>query len=68
MIETTALQLIFDIAEGLPTACKRIFDMLYKQQMSYQDIAQQLHLNIQTVRNQNARAIAYIRKKLPALV
>lgn len=68
MIETAALELIFDIAQGLPAECKRIFEMLYKHQMSYQDIANQLHLNIQTVRNQNARAIAYIRKRLPALV
>lgn len=67
MIETSALELIFQIAEGLPGECKRIFELLYKEQMSYQDIAEQLQLNVQTVRNQNARAIAYIRKKLSAL-
>lgn len=66
-IETSALELIFQTAEGLPAECKRIFEMLYKQQMGYQDIAEQLQLNVQTVRNQNARAIAYIRKKLSAL-
>lgn len=68
MIETAALELIFQIAEGLPAECKRIFEMLYKDQMTYQDIAEQLRLNIQTVRNQNARAIAFIRKKLPASI
>jgi RNA polymerase sigma-70 factor (ECF subfamily) len=64
MIETAALELIFQLAEGLPVECKRIFDMLYKEQMSYQVIAARLHLNVQTIRNQNARAIAFIRKKL----
>jgi RNA polymerase sigma-70 factor (ECF subfamily) len=68
MIETAALELIFRIAGDLPAECKRIFEMLYKDQMTYQDIAEQLRLNIQTVRNQNARAIAFIRKKLPASV
>lgn len=63
-LETTALELIFDIAQGLPRECRRIFDLLYKDQLSYQDIADRLRLNIQTVRNQNARAIAFIRKKL----
>ena len=67
MIETSTLELIFQIAESLPTECKRIFEMLYKDQMSYQDIAGQLQLNIQAVRNQNARAISYIRKRLPTL-
>ncbi|WP_207510965.1 RNA polymerase sigma factor [Longitalea luteola] len=67
MIETSALELIFQIAEGLPPECKRIFELLYKEQLCYQDIAVQLQLHIQTVRNQNARAIAYIRKKLAAL-
>lgn len=67
MIETSALELIFQTAEGLPAECKRIFEMLYKEQMSYQAIAEQLQLNIQTIRNQNARAIAYIRKRLSSL-
>ncbi len=64
LVETAALDMIFEIAEGLPGECKRIFDLLYKDRLSYQDIAANLQLNIQTVRNQNARAIAYIRKKL----
>jgi RNA polymerase sigma-70 factor (ECF subfamily) len=68
LIETTALDLIFQIADNLPAECKRIFEMLYKHQLSYQTIADQLQLNIQTVRNQNARAIAFIRKKLPTLI
>jgi RNA polymerase sigma-70 factor (ECF subfamily) len=67
VLETTALELIFQIAEDLPAECKRVFEMLYKEQMSYQDIANQLQLKIQTVRNQNARAIVYIRKKLQSI-
>lgn len=64
IIEVTALELIFQAAEGLPTECRRIFEMLYKQQMPYDAVATRLQLKVQTVRNQNARAIAYIRKRL----
>lgn len=64
LIETAALELVFEIAQGLPGECKRVFDLLYKERLNYQDIASTLQLNIQTVRNQNARAIAYIRKRL----
>ncbi|MEI6950311.1 sigma-70 family RNA polymerase sigma factor [Paraflavisolibacter sp. H34] len=66
-LETSALELIFQAAEDLPTECRRVFELLYKEQMPYQDIAKKLQLNIQTVRNQNARAIAFIRKKLQCL-
>lgn len=63
-LETAALELIFQIAEELPGECKKIFDLLYKQQLTYQEAANLLHLNVQTVRNQRSRAIAFIRKQL----
>lgn len=64
LVETAALDIIFQAAESLPAECRRIFDMLYKKQMDYKEVAACLQLNIQTVRNQNARAIAHIRKKI----
>lgn len=63
-LETVALELIFEIAEELPGECKRVFDLLYKSQMDYREVANHLQLNIQTVRNQRSRAIAFIRKQL----
>jgi RNA polymerase sigma factor (sigma-70 family) len=63
-LEATALEIIFEIAEGLPAECKRVFDLLYKQQMDYQTVADQLNLSVQTVRNQRTRAVAFIRKQL----
>lgn len=65
-LETAALEIIFEIAGGLPTACKQVFDLLYKQQLDYQEVASQLNISVQTVRNQRTRAIAFIRKQLKA--
>lgn len=65
-LETAALEIIFEIAEGLPGECKRVFDLLYRRQLDYQEAAQQLQLSVQTIRNQRTRAIAFIRKQLKA--
>lgn len=65
-LETAALEIIFEIAEGLPGECKRVFDLLYRQQLDYQEAAAVLQLSVQTVRNQRTRAIAFIRKQLKA--
>jgi len=70
-IEAEMLQIIYDAVEGLPTECKRIFKMLYLEERNYQDIAQELGLSAQTVRNQKSRAIQLIRSRIlkqPALV
>lgn len=64
LLETTALEIIFNIAEDLPAECKKVFDLLYRSQMDYKEVAQQLQLNVQTVRNQRSRAIAFIRSRL----
>lgn len=65
-LETAALELIFQIAEDLPGECKKIFNLLYKDQLDYQEVANLLQLSVQTVRNQRSRAIAFIRKQLKA--
>lgn len=62
--EARTLALIFQAAESLPTECRKVFELLYKHQKNYKEIAESLELNIQTVRNQHSRAIAHIRKKL----
>lgn len=66
MVELEVLELIFAASGALPAECRRIFDLLYKEHLSYQEIAERLNLNVQTVRNQNARAIATLRKILSA--
>lgn len=65
-LETAALEIIFTIAEDLPGECKKVFDLLYRSQLDYKEVAAHLQLNIQTVRNQRSRAIAFIRKRLKA--
>lgn len=61
-IETEMLQIIYHSVERLPPECKRIFKMYYLDERGYQDIAAELGLSPQTVRNQKARAIALLRK------
>lgn len=63
-LETIALELIFQLAEGLPSECRKVFDLLYREQLSFEEAADRLQLGIQTVRNQKARAIAHLRKQL----
>lgn len=63
-IEAEMLQIIYDAVESLPTECRRIFKMLYLEERSYTDIAVELGLSPQTIRNQKSRAIQLIRSRI----
>lgn len=58
------LQEIVNIIEGLPVECRRIFKLGYLGNLTNQEIARELCLSIHTVKNQKARAIYLIRKRL----
>lgn len=45
-------------------ACKRVFTLLYLEDRSYQDVAHELNITTQVVRNQASRALKIIRSKL----
>jgi RNA polymerase sigma-70 factor (ECF subfamily) len=63
-IKTLVLQQIHSEIENLPTQCKRIFKMAWLEGKKNAEIAQQLELTEQTIRNQKARAVKILRLAL----
>jgi RNA polymerase sigma-70 factor (ECF subfamily) len=55
---------IYNAVERLPAECSRIFKMSFLEGMKNQEIADKLGLSVKTVKNQKARAIHLLRKKL----
>ena len=53
--------------ESLPTACRQIFKMLYIQGKTVREIASELELSISTIKNQKARGLGLLRKRMPEL-
>lgn len=52
---------------SLPTACRQIFKMLYLQGKTIKEVAEELELSISTIKNQKARALGLLRKRLSHL-
>jgi RNA polymerase sigma-70 factor (family 1) len=50
--------------DKLPPARRKIFTMLYREGKSSREIALELNLSVQTVKNQRQRGISYLRKLL----
>ncbi len=60
---------VFNAIADLPPRCRLIFEMIYVEERSYQDIAGELGLSVSTVRNQKARALVLLRKRVdPSLL
>lgn len=64
LIRTELYWHIYNAIEQLPSGCRSIFKMSYFDEMKNQEIADKLHLSVKTVKNQKARAILLLRKKL----
>jgi RNA polymerase sigma-70 factor (ECF subfamily) len=64
VIRTELYWNIYKAIEQLPAGCRNIFKMSYLEDMKNQEIADKLHLSIKTVKNQKARAIMLLRKRL----
>lgn len=62
--ETEVLKMLYDFIEELPAQAKKIFKMLYIQDMTFLEVADALGLSVQTVRNQKTRAIQLIKAKI----
>jgi len=58
------LQEIYAEIGNLPDKCGQIFKMIFLQELSTDEIASRLGINVQTVRSQKARAIQLIRTAL----
>ncbi len=55
---------IFLTLNTLPPKCRKIFSMLYIEGKNYQQIAQELNLSIDTIRNQKARGLMLIKQRM----
>ena len=64
MIETETYNEIFAVLNTLPPKCRQIFNMLYVQGKNYQQIAEELGLSINTIRNQKARGLSIIKQRI----
>jgi RNA polymerase sigma-70 factor (ECF subfamily) len=64
-VEVEMLELIFDASESLPPQCKKIFKMLYQQDLKFEEVAEVLNINHKTVRSQKDRAIQLIKQMMP---
>jgi RNA polymerase sigma-70 factor (family 1) len=64
IIQTETIDHIVQTIGKLPPQCRRIFRLFYLQGKSYNEIARELNLSPQTVRNQKQRATKLLRKMI----
>ena len=67
MIRSEVLGELYQAIEKLPAQCRKVFRLLYLEGKNYHEIASELQLSVNTIRNQKAIGIQLIKKKLPAL-
>ena len=63
-VEAGVIKAIYTAIETLPDQCRRVFEMLYFEDMKYPEIAEVLGVTENTVRSQKRRAITLLRAKL----
>lgn len=54
---------IYKAIEELPSECRRIFKMLYYEELTPAEIADLLHITVSTVYNQKSRALSALRMR-----
>lgn len=64
IVEAEALDKIYIQIERLPEKCRKVFKMLYIEDKTIREVAEELGLNIQTVWNHKANAINILKKAL----
>lgn len=68
MIETEVLELIYEEIENLPGKCQKVFKMSYVDRLKNEDIANQLQITLQTVKNHKTRALNIIRRAIKSIL
>ena len=68
MIEVEVLQKIYEEIENLPGKCQKVFKMSYIDRFKNEDIASQLKITLQTVKNHKTRALNIIRMAISAIM
>lgn len=56
---------VFHAIESLPPQCNKIIAMSYVDGKTNQEIADELNLSVQTVKNQKGRGLAMLKQRLP---
>ena len=64
IIEAEVLQSIYAAVERLPTECKKVFKLIYYENLEHAIIAERLNISVFTVRNHRKRAIQLLRQML----
>ncbi len=64
ILRVELLKEIYDEIENLPGRCRQVFKALFIEGLSTDQIAENLSINVQTVRTQKARAIQLIKIQL----
>lgn len=64
LLKAMILQEIYHRADSLPPACKQVFDLHYRDGKKVNEIAEELQISPQTVRNQMSKAVGVIRRTL----
>ena len=65
MIRAEAMSQIYKAFKNLPTACQKVFRMIYFEDKNVKQIAQELNLSISTVKSHKARGLTLLKKRLP---
>ena len=65
MIESETLQQIIGSISLLPQKCGQVFQMYYLEGKSHEEIAKELNISQNTVRNHKAKALQMLRARLP---
>lgn len=61
IIETEVLENIHQALEKLPAGCRNILHLSYFQELKNKEIAEQLHISINTVKTQKKRGLSLLR-------
>lgn len=64
IVRRELMDYLFLTAAQLPDQCARIFRLYYQEGLDHSEIAHQLSIAASTVRNQKARALRLLRKKI----
>jgi RNA polymerase sigma-70 factor (family 1) len=62
-VRATVLRLLLESIDQLPPKCRKIFKMAYLERISNEDIAKQLDLSYQTVKNQKVRGLKILKDR-----
>lgn len=67
IIHAEVIAILHAALNELPPACREIFMKYFLEGKGYAEIAKELNLSVSTVRNQKARGLSLLRKKIPYL-